>query len=50
MTWSPWQKLMNSQMDVQEMHERGEQVNMTSEKVKTRSPCSQCFSRINWMM
>ena len=32
-------KQMNSQMDVQEMHGRGQQVSMTSEKVKTRSPC-----------
>ena len=50
MTWSPWQKLMNSQMDVQEMHGRDKQVTMTSLKVKTRSPCCQCFSKINWKM
>ena len=41
MTWSPGQKLKNSQMDVQEMHGRDEQVSMTSLKVKTRSPCCQ---------
>ena len=49
MTWSPWQK-QNSQMDVQEMHGKGKQVSMTSLKVKTRSPCCQCFSKINWKM
>ena len=48
MTWSPWQKLMNSQMDAQEMHGRDQQVSMTSLKVKTRSPCCQCFNKINW--
>ena len=25
-------------------------VNMTSLKVKTRSPCCQCFNKINWRM
>ena len=36
MTLSPWQKLQNSQMDVQEMHGRDEHVSMTSLKVKIR--------------
>ena len=36
MTWSPWQKQKNSQMDVQEMHGKDSQVSMTSLKVKTR--------------
>ena len=48
MAWSPWQKQENYQMDVQAMHGRGKQVSMTSLKVKTRSPCCQCFSKINW--
>ena len=36
MTWSPLQKLMNSQMDVEEMQGRSKQVSMTSQKVKIR--------------
>ena len=43
-------KKKNSQMDVQEMHGRDYQVSMTSLKVKTRSPCCQCFNKINWRM
>ena len=35
MTWSPWQKQKNAQMDAQEMHGENYQVNMTSLKVKT---------------
>ena len=50
MTWSSWQKQKNSQMDEREMHGKGQQVSMTSLKVKTRSPCCQCFSKINWKM
>ena len=46
MTWSPWEKQKNSQMDAQEMHGRGQQVSVTSLKVKTRS----IDSRINWKM
>ena len=36
MTWSPWQKQKNSQMDAQEMHGKDKQVSMTSLKVKTK--------------
>ena len=36
MTWSPWQKQKNSQMDLEEMHGRDEQVSMTSLKLKTK--------------
>ena len=36
MTWSPWQKQKNSQMDVQEINGKDKQVSMTSLKVKTR--------------
>ena len=43
-------KKKNSQMDSQEMHGRDKQVSLTSLKVKTRSPCCQCFSKINWRM
>ena len=32
-------------MDAQEMHGRGQQVSMTSLKVKTRSPCCQCLRK-----
>ena len=39
MTWCPWQKQMNSQMDAQELHGRDKLVSMTSQRVKTRSPC-----------
>ena len=50
MTWSPWQKQKNSQIDAQEMNGRDRQVSMSSLKVKKRSPCCQCFNKINWRM
>ena len=36
MTWSPWQKQKNSQMDAQKMHDSDYQVSMSSLNVKTK--------------